>query len=381
MSTMIPLLVVFALNAAPAAAADSTCDKVTAEWIRGLEAGGCPPLGRLATRMRTACQSVTMAGWSRDQKAARKRFLADCAPTTTGFPGVRAPMEEEGRTISHCGRLVHRVRGEPATAPIPEALTTGNGFDQVIGIVASAGFACTDPDAIDRCSLPTSVHTAMDQLLVQEATCKTLTEYPLDSTVWAIGLLSGAIPVDPFGRTDEVRAIIDDKIALQEKRQSEQAAFDKARTDELSRAKAFAADCLVPPADMHEPDQAGRARTACDNLLSLWRGDDDIRRDQEAAGTIPRQHATTLAGKVLNSESLEVTNQNRVRDRSAMLKEHQQLLIKKTFPEILAKDGAAAGQAYLIQFASLVDQEWVQDAQDRILELERKEAAIKNRKK
>ncbi len=378
---MFNLLTLVVLSTQPALASDSTCDKVTSEWLRSLEEGGCPPLGKMATRMKTACMEVNTASWNRDQKSARKRFWADCQPTPQGFAGVLAPIGDDGRTISHCGRLVHRVRGDRAEAPVPEELDAASGFDKVIGITAAAGFACSQPAKIDQCSLPTSIHTAMDQLLVQEETCKQVQEYPLDSTLWAVGLLSGAMPIDPFAREDHVRALISEKTALQEKRKNEAQAFEQARTDELVRAKAFAADCLVPPANMHEPDQAGRAHLACDNLLSLWRGDDEVRQGQEASGTIPDKHANMLAGKVLNSESLQVSNFDRVNDRATMLKEHQEYLIKKNFPEVLDEQGAAAGQAYLVKYAPLLNEEWAKDAQDRVLERERKEAALLKKKK
>lgn len=372
---MFHLLALLAFAPRVAAASDSACDRTTTEWIQTLEALGCPPLGRLATKMKTACQDVEMAAWDRDQKTARKRFLADCEPTTKGFPGVIAPTLEEGLTISHCGRLAQRVRGDGAEASLPEALAPDNGFDRVMGIVAAAGFACSAPAAIDTCSQRTSVHTAIDQLLVQEQTCIELQAYSLDTTMWAVALLSGAIPTDPFARADEIRGIIDDKVAHQQKREVEAAAFQKARTDELSRATALAADCLVPPPNMHEPDQAGRARAACDSLLSLWRGDDPERRRLEAAGAIPAKHATTLAGKVLNSKSLQVTDPARVSDRVAMLKTHQEHLIKKNFAGVLDEEGAASAQAYLTKYAGVVDPAWSQDAQDRVTARAKKEAA------
>jgi hypothetical protein len=371
---MFHLLAMLAFAPRVAQASDSLCDKTTTEWIQTLESGGCPPLGRLATKMKTACQDVEMASWDRDQKTARKRFLADCEPTAKGFPGVIAPTLEEGLTISHCGRLVQRVRGDSPEASLPEDLAPDNGFDRVMGIVAAAGFACSAPPAIDTCIQRTSVHTATDQLLVQEQTCQELQGYPLDTTMWAVALLSGAMPTDPFTRKEEIRAIIDDKVAQQEKRQAEAVAFQKARTDELTRATSLAADCLVPPPNMHEPDQAGRARTACESLLSLWRGDDPERRSLEAAGAIPIKHATTLAGKVLNSKSLQVTDRARVEERVSMLKTHQEHLIKKNFAGVLDEEGAAAAQAFLTKYAGLVDSAWSQDAQDRVTDRAKKEA-------
>ena len=56
-------------------------------------------------------------------------------------------------------------------------------------------------------------------------------------------------------------------------------------------------------------------------------------------------------------------------------------LIKKNFPTVLQDEGAQAGQAYLTKYGPLIDEAWVQDAQDRVLERETREAAEKNKKK
>ena len=352
------------LLASPATAGPvEDCKETASAWINGLKRTGCPPLYRYQDAAITACKSIPEEGWDRTAKSARKNLLRDCAPTLEGFPGARA-TRPDGRTISACSEMILMMQGVETDAPTIQKPTMG--IDAMAAAVGAALFACTNPEAIANCKLPASIHAKNEKLTQQIKDCKAIQNPPFDTTMRSLVWNSGLLSVDPDKQVAHIEALLAEKIRLKEKKEKELADFRKAREDELARAQTFAATCMATPGSMNTADEVDEARTACLALSELWSGKDALRLELEANGVIAEEYRKRLQGKVLNGESLNVEDQNRVSARPAILLTRKQDVVKTQFESLIETDPAAA-ETLIDKHRDDLDPEWLADALDQIL--------------
>ena len=101
-------------------------------------------------------------------------------------------------------------------------------------------------------------------------------------------------------------------------------------------------------------------------MSELWSGKDALRLELEANGVIAEEYRKRLQGKVLNGESLNVEDQNRVSARPAILLTRKQDVVKTQFESLIETDPAAA-ETLIDKHRDDLDPEWLADALDQIL--------------
>lgn len=339
------------------------CVETATQWIAGIQAEQCPPLFRYENAAVDACRAMPEDGWTRSTKSARKALLRDCAPSASGFPGAQA-QREDGSTLSHCSELILMMRGLSASDTPPTG--TAMGVDGMAASVGAALFACTSPDAIATCRMPFSLHTDTVRLEEQAAACEAIEIPAFDTVMRSLVWGSGLLPVDPEQKAAEIRDVLAEKERLKALREKALADFQAEREAEVGRAQALSDACMAIPGEMILPTEAEAAVAACEELLALWRGEDSVRKELEANGTLAEEYRKRLDGKVLNAASLHVADEARVKARPEALKVRRIALIASHFETLMASDVAQA-EAWIDTYRDDMDPEWVADALDQVL--------------
>jgi hypothetical protein len=339
------------------------CTESAHEWVDALERDGCPTLERYRTAAITGCKDIPEDDWTRGQKMARKVIFQECGPSNKGFPGVQATLAD-GTTSSRCSEMLHLL--QDGTSEDAADFQTNMGVDRMMVAVGAALFACHAPNEIDLCVLPASLHTPEGQIIQRRDGCEALKNPPLDSTMRRLVWSSGLLPVRPEERIEELNALLLEQEAGRVQRAEEEKRFHLEREAEVVRAQALSEQCMRLPGEMTTAEQTEEAASACEELDALWRGEDTVRKDLEASGSIAQRYKDQLKGKVLNAQSLNAGDPVRVAGRPTVLEDRRRDLIRIEFDALISSDTNAA-EKMLEKYRALMGPEWAAESVDRLL--------------